>query len=426
MSGEGVLALFVLEPELLRAAGPYRRATLLASVAALDAQLREHGTELHIANGPAAQTIAGLARDVEATAIHANADVSPFARRRDHQVDQAAPCAFHQHWGVLTQAPGSVLTQKGTLSRVFTPFWKRWDQTEVTAVPEPGPATFVRHDTGTSLPAGDDPPVPAGPDAAHQRLRSFLDVVDDYPDLRDIPGVDGTSSLSADLHFGTIGPREVIDIVGRTSAGRDAFVRQLAWRDWYAHLLFETPTMATHAMRPEYDRIQWRHDPEGLEAWQHGQTGYPIVDAAMRQLLHTGWMHNRTRMVAGSFLAKHLLIDWREGERWFRRMLADGDMAQNVGNWQWVAGTGPDAAPYFRIFNPTAQSRKFDGDGTYIRRWVPELASLDKGLIHEPAAAGPLELAAAGVVLGDTYPAPIVDHAEARERCLATYKAALG
>ena len=184
--------------------------------------------------------------------------------------------------------------------------------------------------------------------------------------------------------------------------------------------------MANAAIRPEYDAIAWRNDPDGLQAWKDGRTGYPIVDAGMRQLTATGWMHNRVRMIVASFLVKDLLIDWREGERWFRWLLTDGEPSQNAGNWQWVAGVGTDAAPYFRIFNPLAQSRKFDGDGDYIRRWVPELAGLDRKAIHAPWEAGPIDLAAAGVILGDTYPNPIVDHAMARDRTLAAYKRALG
>jgi deoxyribodipyrimidine photo-lyase len=184
------------------------------------------------------------------------------------------------------------------------------------------------------------------------------------------------------------------------------------------------PHTVNRAMRPEYDAVSWRQDPDGLAAWKAGQTGYPIVDAAMRQLAAEGWIHNRARMVAASFLVKDLLIDWRAGERHFRRWLVDYDTSQNVGNWQWVAGTGADAAPYFRIFNPVTQGRRFDPEGAYVRRWIPELGDADTAWIHAPWEAGPLELEAAGVVLGETYPAPIVDHVEAREATLAAYAAA--
>jgi deoxyribodipyrimidine photo-lyase len=202
--------------------------------------------------------------------------------------------------------------------------------------------------------------------------------------------------------------------VGRGSNGRAAFVRQLAWRDWFAHLTFEHPRIPDEPVQEGFGAVRWRRDDAGFEAWKAGQTGFPIVDAGMRQLAETGWMHNRVRLITASFLVKDLLIDWRKGERWFRHLLVDGDVPQNAGNWQWVAGTGPDAAPYFRIFNPTTQSRRFDPTGAYIRRWVPELADLDDRLVHEPRGAV------------DGYPAPIVDHKEARERALAAYGRARG
>ena len=266
--------------------------------------------------------------------------------------------------------------------------------------------------------------MPGGELAADQRLTEFLDRVDEYRDTRDLPAIDGTSALSADLRFGVLSPRHVATVVGTSTPGRAGFVRQLAWRDWYAHLMWELPHLRHQAMKPALDRIEWRNDPAEIDAWHHGRTGYPLVDAGMRQLAATGNMHNRVRMVCASFLVKDLLVDWRIGERWFRHLLIDGDVAQNVGNWQWCAGTGPDAAPYFRVFNPVTQSRKFDGAGVYLRRWVPELAALSDRQIHAPWEVAPLELAAAGVLLGETYPTPIVDHSVARDRALAAYASA--
>ena len=215
------------------------------------------------------------------------------------------------------------------------------------------------------------------------------------------------------------------DVVGIETPGRHAFVRQIAWRDWWAHTLALHPDLPNVALKARYDDIAWRHDPDGFERWCTGRTGYPIVDAGMRQLIQTGWMHNRVRMICASFLVKDLLIDWRRGERFFRHHLVDADVAQNAGNWQWVAGTGPDAAPYFRVFNPTTQAIKFDPDGGYVRTWVPELAHLRAPGIHDPSAAASADLQAAGITLGETYPLPIVDHGQARLRTLETYKRAL-
>lgn len=424
-ASSAVLPVYVLEPELLERAGPYRRRQLLANVAALANDLEQLGGRLHVVVGPARQALPQLALAGHAGAVHANADVTPFADRRDRSLDPLLPLTWH--WGGLVHEPGTVLTRAGGLSKVFTPFYKRWRELPV-PMPEPSkPPRFVElADPGVPLRPLDGPvPMTAGAEAAHDRLERFLDRVDRYPTDRDLPDTDGTSNLSADLRFGTIGPRELLGLVGDATPGREAFCRQLAWRDWYAHMLKLDPTIVDQAVRPVYDRIPWRDDGEGLAAWKAGLTGYPIVDAGMRQLARTGWMHNRVRMITASFLVKDLLIDWRRGERYFRHLLIDGDVPQNVGNWQWAAGTGNDAAPYFRIFNPTSQSKKFDPAGGYIRRWVPELAGVSAEHIHAPWEAGPLDLAAAGVMLGDTYPAPIVDHADARRRALAVYKAAL-
>ena len=266
----------------------------------------------------------------------------------------------------------------------------------------------------------DAPPLETGEEAAERRLEAFTDRVDRYAEERDRPDLDITSRLSVDLKWGTISPRRIVEALAGDSPGRAGFVRQVAWRDFWAQIMAARPETVSEALRPEYRDVQWRHDPDGLEAWKRGRTGYPLVDAGTRQLRAEGWIHNRVRMVVASFLVKDLLVDWRLGERHMRRLLLDGDVAQNVGNWQWTAGTGADAVPYFRIFNPTRQSQRFDPAGDYIRRWVPELARLSDREIHTPWKLGPLELAARA----PGYPMPIVDHAEARERTLVAFEAA--
>jgi deoxyribodipyrimidine photo-lyase len=413
----------VLDDRLLRAAGPFRRRQLLADLAALDRSLRERGGRLLVRRGDPAEIVPAEVARHAATRLHYNADVTPYATERDENVGRALEVDTATPYGGLVHPPGSVLTQQGRVSRVFTPFHRAWAKTPWDPWPTPGDAA-VADDEGDALPSPDgDPPRPPGEDGAQQVLQTFLDeAADGYLSSRDDLGRAGTSALSVALRFGTISPRQVIEAVGDADADRTGFVRQLAWRDWYAHLLVEVPTLPDRAIRPEYDDIEWRDDPDGFAAWKAGRTGYPIVDAGMRELARTGTMHNRARMITASFLVKDLLIDWRRGERYFRHVLADGDVSQNVGNWQWVAGTGPDAAPYFRIFNPVTQSRTHDPEGRYLRRWVPELTDLDDDAIHAPWELGPLELAAAGVTLGDTYPHPIVDHASARDRALAAYQ----
>jgi deoxyribodipyrimidine photo-lyase len=423
-----VLALYVLDPAPLATAGPMRRDLLLAHLAALDADLRRAGGGLLVRSGRPEVVVPEVAAAAGAHVVHANADVSGYSRRRDRAVGTTLGSVELVHtWGSHVHPPGAVTSPStGATHRVFTPFWKVWSVTDRAPWPRAGDAVVLApaavDPAAEHLPSPAGTTVAAGEDGARERLADWLDRVDDYPERRDLPADDeGTSHLSADLRWGTLSPRTVLDVVGTATAGRSAFVRQLAWRDWYAHLVFEQPRLARHALKPEMDRVPWRDDADGLAAWQEGRTGFPVVDAGMRQLAATGWMHNRVRMIAASFLVKDLLVDWRAGEAHFRRLLVDFDLSQNVGNWQWVAGTGPDAAPYFRVFNPVTQGRKFDPAGHYVRRWVPELAGLDATQIHAPWDVPPLDLAAAGVVLGADYPAPVVEHASARDRALAAY-----
>ncbi|MEZ5341460.1 MAG: deoxyribodipyrimidine photo-lyase [Acidimicrobiales bacterium] len=422
---QNVVALFVLEPQLLHAASDVRRNQLLGHLAALNESLVGLGGMLVVRHGPAQTAVPRLVDEVGATALFVNVDATPFSMARDRAVARSINIPVRPYHGTVVHEPGKVLTKAGTLSQVFTPFYKTWSVTAQTPWPSPGPGRPITH-------ASDELPAPSGPVrqvpgqvAAWNRLDDWLGRVESYPTPLDLPSIDGTSDLSADLKFGTLSPRAIAETLDTTQPGHETFLRQIAWRDWWAHTLVRHPDLANTELKPNYQAIVWRNNNDDFERWCRGQTGFPIVDAGMRQLAATGWMHNRVRMITASFLVKDLLIDWRRGERFFRHWLVDADLAQNAGNWQWVAGTGPDAAPYFRIFNPTTQSKKFDPDGAYIKRWVPELASLPRSTVHEPSLAGPLELALHGVTLGDTYPWPIVDHAKARTRTLAAYRAAL-
>ncbi len=440
VDGRRVVPAFVLDPRLLAGSrsSPNRTWFLLHALRELAGDLAARGAPLVIRSGLPEVVIPALAAEAGAGEVFATRDVSPFARARDRSVADALAASgrrLHLGPGLLVVEPEEVRSDGGRPVTVFTPFARRWaglPRRPLLAAPGAIP----------SLPAGALvsevlPPAPAptadvtllprpGEAAARARLEAWVTSagLPEYAEGRDRLDRDGTSRLSADLKFGTVSPLEVLLAVDGPGDGRRAFVAELAWRDFYAHVLWHFPHVARGAYRPAYGAVSWADDPAGLAAWCAGRTGYPVVDAAMRQLAASGWMPNRARMIAASFLAKDLLIDWRRGEAHFMSHLVDGDIASNNGGWQWTAGTGTDAAPYFRVFSPVRQGRRFDPDGAYVRRWVPELAGVPAAYLHEPWTMPPGVQAAAGCVVGRDYPAPIVDHGLARERAVTAYAAA--
>jgi deoxyribodipyrimidine photo-lyase len=423
-AGDGrVLPVFVLDDRLWQPSGDVRRVMLLRALRALDDAL---GGSLVVRHGDPTKVLPALARAADAASVHISADYGPYGSRRDEAVAAAladSDVDLVRTGSPYAVAPGRVRTKSGEPFSVFTPFSRAWAAHGWRAPAEPVSGVRWAADPQEGEGALPDEPAvgtvelpPIGEDAAQRRWQEFLeDGVSDYAQQRDRPDLAGTSTLSHHLKYGTIHPRTLLaDLARRRSTGAEVFRTELAWREFYADVLFHHPDSSRDWYRAEFARMPLDEPSTALTAWQEGRTGYPFVDAGMRQLLAEGWMHNRLRMVVASFLVKDLHLHWGLGARWFLQHLRDGDLASNQHGWQWAAGSGTDAAPYFRVFNPVTQGKRFDPDGAYVRRYVPELRHLDGAAAHEPWAV------AEGYREG--YPERVVDHAEERAEALRRYE----
>jgi deoxyribodipyrimidine photo-lyase len=415
-----VVPVFILDPLILKApdTGAPIVGFMLECLQALEKDVRAAGGKLIFRHGPPEREMESLLRETKADALFFNRDYEPMARKRDATVTKMAQSLGVQvrsfDGGVL-HAPNAILKDDGTPYKVFTPYskiWRRKAQAKLLAKASFPKRVRFKHPKSLALPTAkklgfkvEIPLPPAGEHAALKQLRRFCsrDVLQ-YASLRDIPALGATSLLSPHIRLGTISPRTVVAAAKKAAAKHDAaqrhvdvFIGELIWRDFYRQILWHFPHVATGCFRPQYDTLKWENDDRKFKAWSEGRTGFPIVDAGMRQLNQTGWMHNRVRMIVAMFLTKDLLISWQWGERYFMQKLLDADLANNNGGWQWSAGTGTDAQPWFRIFNPTAQAAKFDPEGRYIHHFVPEIDTRK-------------------------YPTPIVDHAEQRLKTLAMFK----
>lgn len=414
------------------------------SLTSLAEDLKAVGGAVVLRRGDAGSIIPELAAQTGAASVYWNRAYEPGAIARDTAIKKAltdAGVEARSFKGALIVEPWEIATKQGNPYKVYTPFWKSLKASHAPAEPAGRPQALKFAPAPRSDQLADWALEPSKPDwsgglveawtpgeaGAQGRLGAFIQhAMADYDHARNLPAVRGTSGLSPHLHFGEISPRQVWHAVrgakGGDSADADSFLSEIAWREFSYNLLYHFPSLPDENFQPRFDRFEWTGQDEAFDAWTMGRTGYPIVDAGMRELWHTGWMHNRVRMITGSFLIKDLFIHWRRGEAWFWDTLVDADLASNAAGWQWVAGSGADAAPYFRIFNPVSQGEKFDPNGDYVRKWVPELGKLPKRAIHAPWTADRDTLARAGVTLGRDYPQPIVDHAEARKRALAEFE----
>ncbi|MFN7709785.1 MAG: cryptochrome/photolyase family protein [Holosporales bacterium] len=440
-----IVALYILPPSV----GGAQKWWLHHSLSSLSKSLQQMGISLILRRGQALDVLRQVVDETKASALFWSRRYTPSQIARDREIKtyfQEQGLTAKSFPGYLLFEPWLVKTQAGTPYKVFSQFWKNCLQ-----LPEPQLTEAPPHHThgGPILPSEtlDDwdllPSKPnwatrfgefgtPGEQGAMARAQAFFEHrLADYAEARDRPDVDGTSRLSAHLHFGEISPHllwhaakaKIKETKGPAAKSLERFLAELGWREFSYHLLYHFPTLVDQPFRPEFAEFPWHDNPSALTAWQQGQTGFPIIDAAMRQLWHTGWMHNRVRMIVASFLTKNLLVPWQQGAAWFWDTLVDADLANNSASWQWVAGCGADAAPYFRIFNPVLQAERFDPEGTYVRQWVPELRDLPRDFIHQPWEAPALVLRAAGIRLGETYPERLIDHATSRDRALEAYEA---
>ena len=442
-----VVALYILDDETPGnwRCGGASRWWLHHSLTALGDQLSRLGNRLILRRGSSQMVLKQMVQSTGATQVFWNRCYEPWSTALEPKLAELLSTEYavacRRFSASLLFDPDKLRNKSGHPFRVFTPFWKHCLQQAQPRPPLGAPSALPAY--GRELASdllADYELLPSKPDwagglreswrpgeeGAWRQLENFCaTAITDYREERDRPARPKTSRLSPHLHFGEISPRSVWHAVRghhqSRSAGAGAFLREVGWREFCHHLLHHFPQLPSHPFRPEFVRFPWKDDPAAFRAWSRGKTGYPIVDAGMRQLWRTGWMHNRVRMVAASFLVKHLLIPWQRGQAWFWDTLVDADLANNAAGWQWVAGCGADAAPYFRIFNPTLQGERFDPQGEYVRQWVPELCDLPSKWIHKPWMAPPAALAAAGVTLGVNYPRPMVDHAQSRALALQAF-----
>lgn len=423
-----VIPVYVLDDEGAkhRRMGAASRWWLHHSLASLAADLEAAGSRLILRRGKSEEVLAALAAESGARAVHAMHHVEPWWRNAERAVGKVLDLTLHH--GLYLAPPGSVLTGSGTPFKIYTPFWRALQERMPPAPPLPAPKLSAPANWPASERLEDWHLRPTKPDwaggmraewtpgegGAAQRLETFVRRAARYAERRNLPAMLGTSRLSPHLHFGEVSPAQVWHAVAGAGGSVETFLGELGWRDYAANVIHQFPDYGARSYKAEYDHLAWRTGPEAeadLRAWQQGRTGYPIVDAGMRELWATGWMHNRVRMIVASFLIKHLLIDWRRGEQWFWDTLVDADYGQNAVNWQWSAGCGVDANMFVRIMAPLTQSAKFEAAG-YIRQWVPELAKLDDAAIHDP-----------GLLRPRGYPARIVEHSVGRARALAAHAA---